>query len=72
MRDEIYLGDGVYAGQDGYHIWIWTSDGVTKGKPIALEPRVLDALSAYRSELLERVRVALAVAQEDGGEDATA
>lgn len=58
MDDEIYLGDGVYGGQDGYHIWIWTSDGITKGKPIALEPPVLDALFAYRERLLARVKEA--------------
>jgi hypothetical protein len=56
MKDETYLGDGVYAGQDGYHIWLWTSDGITKSKPIALEPQVLDALTIYRSRLLERVK----------------
>lgn len=58
MKDEIYLGDGVYAGQDGYHIWLWTSDGVRQSEPIALEPEVLDALNAYRERLLERVRAA--------------
>ena len=58
MEDQIYLGDGVYAGQDGYHIWVWTSDGINNGKPIALEPQVLDSLFAYRARLLERVREA--------------
>lgn len=71
MRDETYIGDGVYAAQDGYHIWIWTSDGITKSQPIALEPPVFDALFAYRERLLERVRVARAVAREDS-EDADA
>ena len=56
MQDEQYLGDGVYAGHDGWHIWIWTSDGVTKSKPIALEPAVLDKLVRYRAKLLERSR----------------
>jgi hypothetical protein len=68
MNDETYLGDGVYAGQDGYHIWLWTSDGITRGKPIALEPQVLDALSAYRSKLLERVRVARTLAERRDGD----
>ena len=54
IRDKIYLGDAVYAGHDGYHIWIWTSDGVTDDKPIALEPPVLDSLAAYRAKLLAR------------------
>lgn len=56
MKDETYLGDGVYAAQDGYHIWIWTSDGISNSKAIALEPPVLDALNAYREHLLSRVR----------------
>jgi hypothetical protein len=71
MKDEIYLGDAVYAGQDGYHIWLWTSDGIEKSKPVALEPAVLDALFAYRSRLLERVRIARTMAREDS-EDADA
>lgn len=71
MNDETYLGDGIYAAQDGYHIWIWTSDGLSKSRAIALEPNVLDALAAYRHRLLDRVRVARAVAREDS-EDADA
>ena len=71
MNDETYLGDGVYAAQDGYHIWIWTSDGIDKSKPIALEPQVLDALTKYRASLLERVRIARTLAREDS-EDADA
>lgn len=58
MNDELYLGDGVYAGQDGYHIWLWTDNGETKSQPIALEPQVLDSLFAYRERLLGRVRAA--------------
>jgi len=69
IRDKIYLGDAVYAGQDGYHIWLWTSDGVEETNHIALEPAVLDSLDAYRKKLLERVRVAKATAFEDAGEE---
>ena len=58
IKDKIYLGDAVYAGQDGYHIWLWTSDGVNETNHIALDPEVLDALAAYRERLLERVRAA--------------
>lgn len=64
--DEIYLGDGVYAENDGWHIWIWTSDGVQSSQKIALEPKVLDSLVKYRSMLLERVRRKRALALEDG------
>lgn len=56
LKDQIYLGDGVYAGQDGYHIWLWTSNGVEDSSPIALEPAVIDFLNTYRAELLERAR----------------
>lgn len=69
MKDRTYLGDGVYAEQDGYHIWLWTSNGVADSDRIALEPAVLDALFAYRGRLLERVRVARKDA-EDADADA--
>jgi hypothetical protein len=69
MEDETYLGDGVYAGQEGYYIWLWTSDGITKSKPIALEPEVLDALASYRSTLLERFRVARARDDAEGADE---
>jgi hypothetical protein len=41
-----YLGDGVYASCDGWHIWLRTSreSGVHE---IALEPPVIDALIEY-------------------------
>lgn len=41
-----YLGDGVYASYDGYHIWLRTDRYGTEHK-IALEPHVLYALSEY-------------------------
>lgn len=58
MKDETYLGDGVYAAHDGSNIWIWTNNGVEKGKPIGLESEVLDALTAYRTAMLEKSRMA--------------
>jgi hypothetical protein len=42
-----YLGDGVYAEFDGYHIWLITSDGIEDTNKIALEPQVLSALKRY-------------------------
>lgn len=38
-----YLGDGVYASHDGYHIWLSLQDG----SRIALEPKVMDNLLRY-------------------------
>lgn len=43
LRDPTYLGDGVYAGHDGYQVWVHTQ----QGHCIALEPGVLAALLAY-------------------------
>lgn len=51
--DETYLGDGVYAVFDGYHIVLdlRAQDSTTK---IALEPAVLDALFMFRRRLVEQ------------------
>lgn len=46
-----YLGDGVYCGFDGYHIWIWASH--EPYHKIALEPPVLEALNRYSNRLKE-------------------
>ena len=41
-----YLGDGVYASYDGYHIWLKTQrDG--RWESIALEPEVFQSLFHY-------------------------
>ena len=42
-----YLGDGVYAGFDGYQIWLYTQEG----NEIAIESEVLHALEAYVARL---------------------
>lgn len=47
-----YIGDGVYAEFDGYHIWLW-ADRDGQRHRIALEPAVLAALNRYA----ERLRV---------------
>ena len=47
-----YLGDGVYASFDGYHIWLKTQ----QGHQIALEPSVKDALDRYQAHIVERLR----------------
>ena len=57
MKIEDYLGDGVYASFDGYHIVLdlRAQDDFTK---IALEPSVLDALDKFRKRIQEdKVRV---------------
>lgn len=45
---EEYLGDGVYASFDGYHIWLKTQTG----DAIALEPSVLQSLMYYQARLM--------------------
>lgn len=42
----IYLGDGVYASFDGYHIWLHLNDHRSPGL-IALEPDVYASLRDY-------------------------
>ena len=51
MRDKQYLGDGVYAQNDGFHIWLTVEDGIDVQHKIALEPQVLAALDRYRAAL---------------------
>jgi hypothetical protein len=43
LRDNEYLGDGVYVGCDGYQFWLHT----LQGNRIALEPDVLARLNEY-------------------------
>lgn len=47
FRDVAHLGDGTYAGHDGYQVWVWASDGLHETAPVALEPGVLTALVQY-------------------------
>lgn len=42
-----YLGDGVYAGFDGYHLWLYTDNGLEVTDKIALEPEVLSSFFSY-------------------------
>jgi hypothetical protein len=45
-----YLGDGVYAGFDGYQIWVWAErDGSEHA--VAFEAEVLASLAAYTADL---------------------
>lgn len=49
MEDQ-YLGDGVYASFDGWHIWLDTRAQIPVNK-IALEPEVIAALFSYAKKL---------------------
>lgn len=59
LKHKQYLGDAVYAGFDGYHVWIWLAESHEERSArdgIALEPSVLAALDRYREWLKEILR----------------
>ena len=47
MDNKEYLGDSVYASNDGYNIQLTTEDGLSVHDTIFLEPVVFAALIAY-------------------------
>lgn len=51
LRDQIYLGDGLYCGHDGFQIWLYTSNGFEISNEVALDSNVQHALFRY----LERI-----------------
>lgn len=65
LHDEDYLGDGVYVGQDGWHIWLRT-ERENGWHEIALEPGVLERLEKYVAELSRRTLEARAESTKDG------
>ena len=50
-QDMDYLGDGVYAGHDGYQVWLTTGSHMN-AELVALEPAVLQALVRYAKQHL--------------------
>ena len=59
-REREYLGDGVYASFDGYHIWLRTGahEGPHVTNKIALEPAVFAALVEYERQVWDTQRKA--------------
>ncbi len=53
MEDR-YLGDGVYASFDGFHIWLAVNDH--RNKVVALEPSIMAALIQYETDLVQHYR----------------
>lgn len=51
MKKDEYLGDGVYASFDGYHVWLAVNHH--ENRVVALEPEVLTALTQYGRRMLE-------------------
>jgi hypothetical protein len=44
---KVYLGDGVYASWDGYHIVLTTENGIETTNTIYLDSSVIEALIKY-------------------------
>jgi hypothetical protein len=60
---KVYLGDGVYAEFDGYHVLLTAESGIRVGRnEIFLEPAVLDSLGLY----VDALKKALAETQAGG------
>lgn len=51
FADPSYLGDGVYAGHDGYHIWLHANDHAAPTDRIAIERNVYLSLKRYAQRL---------------------
>ncbi len=54
MTDETYLGDGLYASFDGYHIWL-RAPHENGDHSVALEPLVYTALVAFHAAATAKV-----------------
>jgi hypothetical protein len=53
LENRAYLGDSVYAGFDGYHIWLYLNNGEGGHNHIGLEPGVFRVLIDYVKNLQE-------------------
>ncbi len=51
MSKKVYLGDGVYANTDGYHITLTTENGIGVTNVIHMDPKVVAALLKYNESL---------------------
>jgi hypothetical protein len=54
MEDQEYIGDGVYVGHDGWHIWLYANHRETPTDKVALEPQVYQRLVDYVEALKKR------------------
>ena len=53
-----YLGDGLYADFDGYHVEVYAWNGVNKTNRVFFEPSVLDTFLDYVRRNNEQQRLA--------------
>jgi hypothetical protein len=51
-----YIGDGVYADFDGWHIKLTTENGIEVLQTIFLEPEVFHALVQYKDRLGQQLK----------------
>lgn len=51
MSMKQYLGDGLYADYDGYHIVLTAENGISASDTVYLDPQVYTALMAYVERL---------------------
>ena len=54
LEDQEYLGDGLYVGTDGFHLWLYTSNGILVTNKVALEPQVLANFLDYINARYQR------------------
>ncbi len=55
--EDRYIGDGVYASFDGYHLWLDTRAQEPVNR-IALEEPVMEALDQYRKDIEAAIKEA--------------
>lgn len=53
LKDKIYVGDGVYLSNDGYHLVLTTEDAYGASNTIYLEPEMLKTIQNYLDKLKE-------------------
>lgn len=54
-KEHTYIGDGVIASHDGYHVWIQLAGAEHKNdRPIGLDPIVFEQLIQYRDRVFSR------------------
>ena len=54
LKDTNYIGDGVYVGHDGFHVWLVTHNGYTITNEVALEPAVIEGFVKWLAQLKGR------------------
>lgn len=47
LDNALYIGDGVYVGSDGMHVWLCTSNGLAVTNAVALDAEVLKSFRQW-------------------------